>query len=59
MNGEIGPVDEQIYEIWNCTFFVTGVFRGKSKLFIYTKLSLLIINLHEQQAYAFVQFFMI
>ena len=22
-NGEIGPVADQIYEIWNCTIFVT------------------------------------
>ena len=55
-NGEIGPVADQIYELWNCTIFVIRVLRGKSKLFIYTKHSSLIMNLHEQQAYTFVQF---
>ena len=32
------------------------IFRGMSKLCIYTKHSLLMINLKEQQAYEFVQF---
>ena len=58
MNGEISLVADQIYEIWNCTIFVIWVFRRKSKLCtgIYTKLSSLIINLHEQQTYTFIQF---
>ena len=54
-NVEIGPVADQIYEIWNRTIFVIWIIRGKSKLFIYTKHSLLTINFPEQ-AYAFVQF---
>ena len=58
MNGEIDPVDDQNYEIWNCTSFVIPISRGKSKLCtgICTEHSLLIINLHEQKAYEFVQF---
>ena len=51
MIGKIGPVDDQNYEICNYT-----VFLGKSSLCIYTRQSLLIINLHEQQASEFVQF---
>ena len=56
MNGEIGPVAGQNYEIWNCSIFVMWIFKGKSKLCIITKHSSLIINLHKQQAYKFVQF---
>ena len=56
MNGEIDPVDDQNYEIWNCISFVIPIFRGKSKLCICTEHSFLIINLHEQKAYEFVQF---
>ena len=55
-NGKIGPVADKIYEIWSCTIFVIWVFRGKSKLSIYTKHSSLIINLYEQQALTFVPF---
>ena len=55
-NGEIGPVADQTYEMWNCSIFVILVFRGKSKMCIFTKHSLLIINLHEQKAYTFDQF---
>ena len=54
-NGEIGPAADQIYEIWGCSVFDIWVFTGKSKLCIHIKHSLLIINLHEQQAYPFVQ----
>ena len=56
MNGEIGPVADQIYEICNGTIFVIWIFRGKSKLCVCTKHLLLIINLfEEQQAYTVVQ----
>ena len=48
-NGEIGPAADQIYEIWSCTIFVIWVFRGKSKLSIYTKHLLLMFNLDERQ----------
>ena len=41
MNGEIGPVTDQIYAIWNYTIFVMCIVGGK----------LLINNLYEQQAY--------
>ena len=54
-NGEIGLVANQIYEKWNCTIFVIWIFRGKSKPCKHTKHLLLIIDLHEQQAYKFVQ----
>ena len=47
-NGEIGPVTDQIYEIWNRMSFVILTIRVKSKLFIHTKHSLLTINLREQ-----------
>ena len=43
-NGEIGPVTDQIYEIWNCAIFVIFIIRGKSQLYIYTKHSLLAIK---------------
>ena len=46
-NGEIGPVADQIYEIWNFAIFVIWVFKRKSKLCIHTKHSSLKINLHE------------
>ena len=36
-NGEIGPVADQIYEIWTCKIFVIWIFTGESKLCIYTK----------------------
>ena len=55
MNGEIGPVACQNYETSNCLIFVTEIIRAKSKLLIYTKAWLLIINLNEQHAYTFVQ----
>ena len=55
-NGEIGPVTDQIYETWNFTIFVIWIIRGKSKLCIYTKHSLITIDLLEQLAGAFVQF---
>ena len=48
-NSKIGPVADH-YERWNCTSFVIWIFRGKSKLYIYTKNSLLMINLHIKQA---------
>ena len=51
-NGEIGVADQN-FEIRNCTIFVICIFRGKPKLCIYNNHSLLIINLHEQQAYTF------
>ena len=41
MNGEIGPVADKIYEIWNYTIFVIWIVGGK----------FLINNLYEQQAY--------
>ena len=34
-NGETGPFADHIYEIWNCTIFVIGILRGKSKLCLY------------------------
>ena len=43
------------YKIWNCTIFALWISSGKSKC-IHTKHSLLITNLHEEQAYKFVQF---
>ena len=51
MIGKIGPVDDQIMKYAIIQFFL-----GKSSLCIYTRQSLLIINLHEQQASEFVQF---
>ena len=48
------PVADQKYEIWNCASFCYIIIRGKSKLRINTKHSLLKINLHEQQACTFV-----
>ena len=51
-NGEIGPIADQIYKVWNCTIFVIWVFRRKSKLCIIQKS--FIINLYEQQTITFV-----
>ena len=50
------PVADQNYEIWNCPIFCYMIIRGKSKLWINIKHSLLKINLHEQQACTFVKF---
>ena len=49
------PVSDQIYEILTCTIFVIWIFKGKSKLRIYAKQLLLVINLDEQQAKTVVQ----
>lgn len=35
-NGEIEPVADQNYEIWNCKLFVKWIFKGEYKLCIYT-----------------------
>ena len=50
------PVADQNYEIWNCPNFCSMIIRGKSKLWINTRYSLLKINLHEQQACTLVKF---
>ena len=57
-NGKIGPVANQNYEILNCTIFVILICSRTSTQCLYTKHSLIIINLHmhEQQAYKFVKF---
>ena len=35
-NGEIEPVADQHYEIWNCKLIVKWIFKGEYKLCIYT-----------------------
>ena len=54
-NDEIGPVADQ----WNCTIFDIRTFKEKFKLclYMYTKRSLLIINLHEPLVFTFVLFY--
>ena len=51
-NGKFGYVDVIIVEKLQCTIFLTNI-RRKYKLciYLYTKHSSLIINLHERQAY--------
>ena len=43
-------------QVKKCSVIVIWIFRGKFKLCIFTKHLLLIINLHELQAYKFVKF---
>ena len=58
MNGKIGPAADQNYEIWICTIFVIvyGYLVQTMYTYLYTKHPFLIINLHEQHEYKFVQF---
>ena len=51
MKGQIGPVADQIYKIWNCTILLHEYLEEiQTVYYIHTKHSLLIINLHEQAA---------